>query len=478
MNQAVPNRLKRKPKPRDYWTLDKIKKEIVDNGYIKLSELRNNSPHIYSAAQKLGINAEMLGLKRSVYPESHWTIDNIKKYITDNGLTTLVELNKRHSRLCVIAKKQDITPEMLGLKRGKVQNGYWKDKNKIIELAKKYEYLKDFRENDYNAYRAAIKLNLIAFLQKKYFKANYGHRYKRKIYTILFSDNSIYIGISYNPNKRIEKHKKFSYFKNKFKKEYQLKISNKFFSPIEAQIEEKRLIEKYRKTRRFIILNKANGGQLGGNAIKWTKEAILKEMSKYSTVTEFTRKSSGAYQAAIAMGLKDLIYKKLNRLMRPHGYWTKENLKREAKKYKRFEDFRKNCGSAYTISRNLGILSEITSHMKRDRNPNNFWTKEKIIEEANKYETLIEFIRKSPVANFAAKKMGIISEVTAHMRRNQRWSKQKIIEQVMQLCSRKEFARSTALYQAAYKEKMISDIFQYYEDLKSMEILEEKKLEV
>lgn len=367
----------------------------------------------------------------------------------------------------------DIKPiKPLALEVRRKPNGFWKNKNTIVELAKKYESLKDFRENESKAYRAAIRSNLVAFLQKKYFKSDYGHRYKRKIYTILFSDSSVYIGISYNPIKRIEQHKKFSYFKKKFKQKYQLNISKKCFSPTEAQTEEKRLIKRYLKNRSFFVLNLSPGGCLGGNVRKWTRDAVLKEISKHSILTEFIRKSPGAYQAAIAMGLRSLIYKKLKNITHSNGHWTKQNIKNEANKYKTLKKFMEKSNSAYVLSGKLGIRSEVTSHMKRSRKQNNFWTKEKIFKEAKKHKTLIEFVRKSAVANMAAKKLGIIEEITSHMKRNNRWTEHKIIERVMILNSKNDFLRSKALYLAAWNRKMIPDIYQYYEDLKSIKSTE------
>lgn len=45
---------------------------------------------------------------------------------------------------------------------------------------------------------------------------------------------------------------------------------------------------------------------------------------------------------------------------KPNGYWTKENVFAEARKYRTKKEFEKGCGSAYVTARRNGWLSEMT----------------------------------------------------------------------------------------------------------------------
>ncbi len=66
---------------------------------------------------------------------------------------------------------------------------------------------------------------------------------------------------------------------------------------IEAQIEENNLIEKY-KSDGWIMLNKVKGGSLGGSSIKWNIPLIIMESKKYRKISDFSKKSKGAYSAS------------------------------------------------------------------------------------------------------------------------------------------------------------------------------------
>ena len=91
----------------------------------------------------------------------------------------------------------------------------------------------------------------------------------------------------------------------------------------------------------------------------WTKSLILKEISKYKTITEFATQSSGAYEASKRLGIINIIKEHL-----PGKKWTKEKLQQEALKYSYRGDFQKHSQSACIAARRLEIYEEICSHMK------------------------------------------------------------------------------------------------------------------
>lgn len=98
----------------------------------------------------------------------------------------------------------------------------------------------------------------------------------------------------------------------------------------------------------------------------WTFEEILKEAKKHKTYTAFQKKSTSAYNAAIRMGLLKKVEKltRLKRLQKPRNYWDKEKLIEEALKYDSRKEFQINSGSAYGIAHARNYSDEICKHMK------------------------------------------------------------------------------------------------------------------
>lgn len=93
---------------------------------------------------------------------------------------------------------------------------------------------------------------------------------------------------------------------------------------------------------------------------------------------------------------------------KPNGYWTKERVFEEARKYRTRKEFEKGCGSAYVTARRNGWLPEMTWFI----NGKIKWTKEKVFEEARKYRTKEEFKKCCRSAYEAARRNGWIPEMT------------------------------------------------------------------
>ena len=87
-------------------------------------------------------------------------------------------------------------------------------------------------------------------------------------------------------------------------------------------------------------------------------------------------------------------------------FWTKEKCIEEAKKYNNKKDFYTNSISSYRSSLKNNWLDEICSHMIELRKPKGYWTKEKCQEESLKYKTRTEFQKNSSRAYHICKKNG------------------------------------------------------------------------
>lgn len=96
-------------------------------------------------------------------------------------------------------------------------------------------------------------------------------------------------------------------------------------------------------------------------------------------------------------------------------YWSFEKCREEALKYNtRIEFKKKSCGAYYAAVKNSWI-NIICDHMQQLRKPNNFWTKTKCTEEALKYNSRIEFSKKSPSAYIISHKNMWLDDICDHM---------------------------------------------------------------
>ena len=107
--------------------------------------------------------------------------------------------------------------------------------------------------------------------------------------------------------------------------------------------------------------------------------------------------------------------KKICRKPQGYCYWTKERCLEEAKKYKSRSEFGKNSGTAYTVAVRKKWLDEICSHMEEIKKPSGYWTKEKLWEETRRYDSRSLFRKNSSGAYYAASKRDLLDEICSHM---------------------------------------------------------------
>ncbi len=227
-------------------------------------------------------------------------------------------------------------------------SGYW-TKEKCHELALKYDTKTSFLKNHAVVYSKAYNqgfLNEICSHMK-----TIGHIYKRCIYSVEFDDNSVYIGLTFDINKREKEHLKeknstvYKYIENtklipKFKQ-----ISD-YIDKDEASKLEEYTIQEYRNNN-WNILNKIKGGSLGSKNIIITKEQCHKIALKYNTIKDLKYNNINIYNISIKRKwIKDITTHMIE-LKKPANYWSFEKCKEESLKYNNKSQFWKNSSSAY-----------------------------------------------------------------------------------------------------------------------------------
>ena len=97
----------------------------------------------------------------------------------------------------------------------------------------------------------------------------------------------------------------------------------------------------------------------------------------------------------------------------PHGIWSKENIIKNAKKFKTIKIWMKKEPGAYGGAQKKKILKEATKHMKRLWVKK--WNKKTVIQSARKFKQLSEWKNKFPSARVAARRLNIYKLATKHM---------------------------------------------------------------
>ena len=174
----------------------------------------------------------------------------------------------------------------------------------------------------------------------------------------------------------------------------------------------------------------------------WTKERVLEEAKKYETRSEFYNNSCGAYEAARRNNwLDELCFKEVRK---PAGYWTYEMCYKAAKECKTIKEFYIKYKTGYTHSCKNGWLDSFDWLKSKKTN----WTYERCKEEAIKYSSKSEFQRGCGSAYSVARKKGWINDWFVNkINPNNTWTYERCKEEAMKYDTLKDFREKSA---AAY----------------------------
>lgn len=291
-----------------------------------------------------------------------------------------------------------------------IWNKKWTKETCIVE-AKKYSTRNDFRKKSSGAYDAArdnnwldeICLHMIVI----------GNLKRRCIYSYEFSDNCVYVGLTYdiykrninrksNENDQVTKHIKETQL------EPILKQLTEYVSVDYASKLEEVYIQSY-KMNGWNVLNRIKGGGIGGNSEMWTYNNCKEEALKFNYRNDFKKNSGSAYRISLKNKWLNEICEHMSN---KYVTWSFEKCREAALNYNTKSDFRKNVGSAYSIAYNNKWLNDICQHMIIKKKPNSYWSKERCILEAEKYKTINEFRKKSKCAYVTIINSGWLSDIS------------------------------------------------------------------
>ena len=301
----------KKKLPNGYWTKEKCHEEALK--YQTRVEFQKNSTSAYMCSFKKGYLEEICEHMIShIVPKGFWTkekcINEVKKY---NNISDFRKYSEYAYRAII---RNDWYDELCShLTRKAVIHGFY-TKEKCKEIAIKYEKKTDFKKDFNRAYTLSRKNGWLDDICSHMIKK--GDRFLRCIYAIEFSDNSVYIGLSYDYEKRFSAHMKDAvYNTSSVLKHYKktgiipmLKQISDYINVNEASKLEDIIKCQYEKNG-WMILNEAKCGSIGGNIIKWTKEKIIEEALKYKNRKDFANNSATAYGRACSIKILNEVCK-------------------------------------------------------------------------------------------------------------------------------------------------------------------------
>ena len=144
---------------------------------------------------------------------------------------------------------------------------------------------------------------------------------------------------------------------------------------------------------------------------KYTYDIVKAEALKYTTRSEFRKKSNGHYDAAKRLGIYEEVCSHMVRIQKKP--FSEEEIISEAKKYNTRSEFAKQSNSAYAAALRKGILDEVCSHMTLLQRKK--YTLEEVVEIALNYNTRISFRKANYSAYQAALKRGVMDDICKHM---------------------------------------------------------------
>lgn len=157
-----------------------------------------------------------------------------------------------------------------------------------------------------------------------------------------------------------------------------------------------------------------------GNIKYWTRVNILRQANKYSQRGEWIKKSPVSYIESLKLGrrfhrkaCKHMVWgrKLKNPPLKPHGYWTKERVTREALRWGSFSRWRKNNFSSYLIAYQRGYRNEIRRLLGNDSRGKvgqRYWTENRIVryvERSDYMKSMRDWKNESPLTFKAAKSL-------------------------------------------------------------------------
>lgn len=187
------------------------------------------------------------------------------------------------------------------------------------------------------------------------------------------------------------------------------------------------------------------------NNTKWNLELLRNVALKYNKRSAFKKYNKGAYEISRLLGILDEVCSHMSKRVDQSGknsarfIWHEEAIRKAVSKCKTKAEFKKRFPGAYVAAKKIGILEELIKNKPNKKrvgknNSNYRWTLKALKKEGLKYMFRSDFENNSPGAYSACLRRGILDEVCAHMNITKRtWAAEEIWEKAKECSTRAEF---------------------------------------
>lgn len=300
----------------------------------------------------------------------------------------------------------------------------------LTERASKYNSISEFRKNDESAYNAISRRGLIGQLCV---------HMKRKLPGNARTDEELMeIASKYNVLKEFREKERGVYDAirkrglmdvlcshmirdPKIMSEEQLaEIASRYNDYHEFRVKEPLVCQRMQNRN---LIKKLCGHMKRSRRDNLTDEDLAEIASRYNYISDFMENDRTAYSLVCRRGLHDKLCGNMERKTRR---LSNDDLAKIASKYQTRKEFVKNDKVSYTIACTRGILDEICAHMTWLCKREHHWTKELCYKEALKYSTKLDFLRGNGAAYSSATQHGWINDICKHMVPRGNWVKRKV----------------------------------------------------
>ena len=194
----------------------------------------------------------------------------------------------------------------------------------------------------------------------------------------------------------------------------------------------------------------------------WNFERCQLEAALYESINEWEKKSQYSYKVAYKNGWTNQISNHMLKKRNMNNYWTLERCKESARNYKKKSDWDANCKGAYKSAWKNGWLDECCRHMKKESKANKHWTLKKCKEEALNFETKNEWKKNSLSSYLIANKKNWFDKCCIHMIYNNNkpgyWTLEKCKKDALEYITEEDWIKeSFKSYASAWRNGWINE---------------------
>jgi len=299
-------------KCRNYWT----KEKCVDEAklYNCRKDFSKKSKGSYESSRKNGWLDEICEHMITYYVVSDWTKEKCLE-VSKKCKTVKDFYTKYNSAYQSCVRNGWLNDIIKKLERNYKQKGYW-TKEKCIEASLSCKNKKEFKSIYSTAYCVSVKNK---WLYEIYDICNFNNNYNKiwMIYSYIILNKYVYVGITINEKSRKTNHlnndKNSSV--NKFIKNNNIDIKDIIYKKEEENVTniedvkkfEEDILNKYCENG-LIKINLKKTGNLGGGNLIWNKERCIEASMLCDTKKEFRKKYNSAYNSSRKEGWISEIY--------------------------------------------------------------------------------------------------------------------------------------------------------------------------